>query len=135
MAVSSNPGRTAVVDGALRLTREELSGLVDGGAGVIAASGAEYVAYVGTGGIDLPLLIFSCARAGAAFAPLNYRLSHDGLCQLIDRLPRALAVVDHEYRDLLAGGGKQVVTVGEFIDAAGAADPVSEFSDPDAVAV
>jgi len=135
MALSSNPGRTAVVDGALRLTREELSMLVDGGAGVIASSGAEYVAYVGTGGINLPLLIFSCARAGAAFAPLNYRLSHDSLCQLIDRLPRPLVVVDNEYRDLLAGGGKQVMTTAEFIDAAGAAKPVSEFPDPDAVAV
>jgi long-chain acyl-CoA synthetase len=33
-----------------RLTTHELSDLADGGAGVIAASAAEHVVYVGTGG-------------------------------------------------------------------------------------
>lgn len=50
MAVSSNPDRTAVVSGDLRLTTQELSDLADGGAGVIAGSGCRHVAYVGTGG-------------------------------------------------------------------------------------
>ena len=71
----------------IRLTTTELSALADGGAGVIAASGAQHVAYVGTGGAMLPLLLFASARAGVAFTPLNYRLSHDGLRQLIERLP------------------------------------------------
>ena len=44
MAVSSDPDRTAVVSGDLRLTTDELSALADGGAGVIAASGAGHVA-------------------------------------------------------------------------------------------
>jgi len=135
MAVSSNPGRTAVVDGDLRLTREELSRLADSGARVIAASGADYVAYLGTGGVNMPLLMFACARAGAAFTPLNYRMSRDAICQLIDRLPRPLIVVDTEHRDLLAGGGKDLMTTAEFVDATGSAEPVSEFPDPDAVAV
>ena len=43
MAVSSDPHRTAVVSGDLRLTTGELSALADGGAGVIAASGAQHV--------------------------------------------------------------------------------------------
>jgi hypothetical protein len=38
MAASSNPDRTAVVSGEMRLTTNELSALADGGAGVIAAS-------------------------------------------------------------------------------------------------
>ena len=50
MAASSNPDRTAVVSGEIRLTTSELSALADGGAGVIAASGAQHAAYVGTGG-------------------------------------------------------------------------------------
>ena len=79
MAASSNPDRTAVVSGEMRLTTNELSALADGGAGVIAASGAQHAAYVGTGGAMLPLLLFSSARAGVAFTPLNYRLSEDGL--------------------------------------------------------
>ena len=73
----------------MRLTTDELSALADGGAGVIAASGAQHVAYVGTGGAMLPLLLFSAARAAVAVTPLNYRLSADGLRELIDRLPDA----------------------------------------------
>jgi acyl-CoA synthetase (AMP-forming)/AMP-acid ligase II len=135
MAASSNPDRTAVVSGEIRLTTSELSELADGGAGVIAASPAQHVAYVGTGGAMLPLLLFSSARAGVAFTPLNYRLSEDGLRQLIDRLPTPLVIADTEYRDVVAGAGKQVITSDEFIDAARTAAPAAEFPDPDSVGV
>ena len=64
MAASGNPDRIALVSGDMRLTTAELSELADGGAGVIAASGTAHVAYVGSGGAMLPLLLFSSARAG-----------------------------------------------------------------------
>ena len=73
MASSANPDRTAIVSGDLRLTAQELSTLADGGAGVIGASGAKHVAYVGAGGALLPLLLFSAARADVPVTPLNYR--------------------------------------------------------------
>src|SRR6476646_10300156 len=135
MAASSNPDRTAVVSGDFRVTKTELSELADGGAGVIAASGAQHAAYVGTGGVMLPLLLFSSARAAVAFTPLNYRLSEDGLRQLIDRLPTPLVIADAEYRDVVSGAGKQVITSEEFIDAARTAEPAAEFPDPDSVAI
>ncbi len=135
MAASSNPDRTAIVSGEMRLTTSELSALADGGAGVVAASGASHVAYVGTGGAMLPLLLFSSARAGVAFTPLNYRLSADGLRELIDRLPQPLVVADVEYRDVVAGAGKQVIASDEFVAAARTAEPAAEFPDPDDVAV
>ncbi|MUL83298.1 MULTISPECIES: class I adenylate-forming enzyme family protein [unclassified Mycolicibacterium] len=139
MAVSGGPDRTAVVSDDLRLTTEELSALADGGAGVIAAFGAAHVAYVGTGGALLPLLLFASARAAVPFTPLNYRLSKDGLHELIDRLPEPLVVADAEYAEVVAGAGKQVITSEEFLAAARRdehspeSDPV--FADPDAVAV
>ncbi|HEV7853890.1 MAG TPA: long-chain fatty acid--CoA ligase, partial [Mycobacterium sp.] len=83
MATSSDPDRTAVVCGDTRLTTDELSGLADGGSGVIATCGAQHVAYVGTGGAMLPALLFSSARAAVPVTPLNYRLSADGLRELI----------------------------------------------------
>jgi acyl-CoA synthetase (AMP-forming)/AMP-acid ligase II len=135
MASSSNADRTAVVSGGMRLTTSELSALADGGAGVIAASGASHVAYVGTGGHLLPLLLFSSARAGVAFTPLNYRLSADGLRELIDRLPQPLVVADAEYRDVVAGAGKEVIESEEFVTAARTAEPAAEFPDPDDVGV
>src|ERR1700749_3154951 len=98
---TSNPDRPAVVDGEVRLTTQQLSELADGGAGVIAGSGAKHVVYIGTGGAMLPLLIFASARAGVAFPPINYRLSADGVQTLIERLPDPLVVVDRRYRDMV----------------------------------
>ncbi len=132
---SANPDRTAIVSGDLRLTVEELSTLADGGAGVIAESGAQHVAYVGTGGAMLPLLLFSSARADVPVTPLNYRLSADGLRALIERLPEPLVVVDDEYREMVGDAGKQVIGSAEFIEAAKTTEPAVEFADPDAVAV
>jgi hypothetical protein len=135
MAASGDPDRVAVVDGDVRLTTAGLSELADGGAGVIIGSGASHVVYVGTGGGLLPLLLFSSARANTAFTPLNYRLSADGLGELIDRLPAPLIVVDVEYRDVVAGFGERVMTSDEFIEAARSSEPVSAFADPDDVSV
>lgn len=133
-AATADPDRTAVVSDDLRLTTEELSTLADGGAGVIAASGAQHVAYVGTGGAMLPLLLFASARAAIPVTPLNYRLSADGLRALLDRLPDPLVVVDDEYRDAV-GENYRVMGSEEFLAAARTAEPAAEFADPDAVAV
>jgi acyl-CoA synthetase (AMP-forming)/AMP-acid ligase II len=135
MAASANPDGTAIVSGDLRLTGSELSELADGGAGVIAASGAKHVAYVGTGGAMLPLLLFASARANVAVTPLNYRLSSDGLRALIDRLPDPLVVVDDDYLAMVGDTGKQVMSSAEFVEAAKVAEPAAEFADPDSVAV
>jgi len=135
MAASGNPGRTALVDGDLRLTTQQLSDLADGAAGVIAASGAKHVAYVGVGGAMLPLLIFASARAGLAFTPLNYRLSADGIRALIERLPEPLVVVDGRYRDMVGDAAGRVMVSDEFLAAARDSEPASEFPDPESVAV
>jgi acyl-CoA synthetase (AMP-forming)/AMP-acid ligase II len=134
MASSANAERTAVVSDDIRLTTGELSTLADGGAGVIAASGAQHVAYVGTGGAMLPLLLFSAARAAVPVTPLNYRLSAEGLRALIDRLPDPLVVVDDEYRDAV-GDGYRMLGSTEFLGAARTSEPAVDFADPDAVAV
>jgi acyl-CoA synthetase (AMP-forming)/AMP-acid ligase II len=134
MAASSGPDRVAMVDGEARLSTAELSDLADGGAGVIAASGLRHVVYIGVGGVMLPLLIFASARAGVPFTPLNYRLSKDGLHQLIERLSEPLIIADDEYRGVVADRGT-VMTPPEFLAAASAAQPVSEFADPDDVAI
>ncbi|MDR3662154.1 MAG: fatty acid--CoA ligase family protein [Mycobacterium sp.] len=133
MSASAKPDRTALVAGETRVTTEELSALADGGAGVIAASGAKHVAYVGAGAAMLPLLLFSSARAGVPVTPLNYRLSAAGLQELIDRLPEPLVIVDEEYRDVVAG-----MSSADFLIAARTREPAEEdtvFPDPDSVAV
>jgi long-chain acyl-CoA synthetase len=138
MAASSNPDRIAVVSGEMRLTTQELSDLADGGAGVIAESGAQHVAYVGVGGAMLPLLIFAAARAGLAFTPLNYRLSTEGIQTLIERLPEPLVIVDSRYRGMLGDSSKRVTVSDDFLTAARSAEPITEglaFADPESVAI
>ncbi|HSS23863.1 MAG TPA: fatty acid--CoA ligase family protein [Mycobacterium sp.] len=138
MAASSNPDRTAVVSGDTRLTTQQLSDLADGGAGVIAGSNAEHVAYVGTGGAILPVLIFAAARAGLAFTPINYRLSAEGIQALIRRLPEPLVIVDSRYRDMLGDASQRLMMTDEFLTAARsseASDFEAEFLDPDSVAI
>lgn len=134
MASSTDPDRTAVVSGDLRLSTGELSELADGGAGVVAASGARHLAYVGAGGALLPLLLFASARAGVPLTPLNYRLSAEGLRALISRLPDPLVVVDDDYRNTV-GDRFQVIGSTEFLTAARNAEPAAEFPDPDSVGV
>ena len=135
MAASSNPDRTAVVSGDLRLTTQQLSDLADGGAGVIAGSDAQHVVYVGTGGAMLPVLIFATARAGLAFTPINYRLSADSIQTLIHRLPEPLVIVDGRYQDMIGDASKRLMTSDEFLAAAQTAEPAAEFADPDSVAI
>lgn len=135
MAVSGNPDRTAVVSGNTRLTTQELSDLADGGAGVIAGSGAQHVAYVGVGGAMLPVLIFAAARAGLAFTPLNYRLSAEGIQALIGRLPEPLVIVDPRYREMLDESVGRVMVADDFLAAARSAEPATEFPDPESVAI
>jgi acyl-CoA synthetase (AMP-forming)/AMP-acid ligase II len=135
MAASSDPDRIALVDGADRVTVGELSALADGGAGVLAASGAKHVAYVGAGGMMQPLLIFASARAGLPYTPINYRLSADGIRELVERLPDPLVIVDDRYRDMIPDTGKPVLTAERFLAAARTAEPAAEFADPDDVAI
>ncbi|MFI5507909.1 class I adenylate-forming enzyme family protein [Mycobacterium sp. NPDC051804] len=137
-AALAEPDRIALVSGDLRLSIAELSTLADGGAGVISASGAQHVAYVGAGGGMLPLLIFASARAGVPVTPLNYRLSADGLRTLIRRLPRPVVIVDDEYRDVvgdLAGTVAQTFSAADFVAAARISEPAAEFAEADSVAV
>jgi long-chain acyl-CoA synthetase len=135
MAASSNPERAAVVSGELRLTTQQLSDLADGGAGVVAASGAKHLAYVGIGGAMLPVLIFAAARAGLAFTPLNYRLSADGIQALIARLPEPLVIVDDRYRDMIGDSSERMMSSDEFLAAARESEPAAEFADPESVAI
>ena len=137
MAASSDPERTAVVSGDVRLTTQQLSDLADGGAGLITRSAASHVAYVGLGGAMLPLLMFASARAGVPFTPINYRLSAEGIKTLIARLPDPLVVVDSRYLDELDGltDTARVIVSDDFLAQARDAEPAAEFADPDSVGI
>lgn len=140
MSVTGDPDRAAVVDGDTRLTTAELSDVADRAAGMVVASGARHVVYVGAGGKFLPVLMFGAARAGVPFTPINYRLSSEGMASLVDRLVDPLIVIDGRYHDMMVGylqrthAGRYYES-DAFLADARAAQPAAEFADPESVAV
>lgn len=133
---SSDPDRTAVVDTDHRWSVADLSRLAHGGAGVVVASGARQVAYIGVGGALLPLLLFASARAAVPFSPLNYRLSGEALGELMGRLPSPLVIVDAQYRDTVdVGDDVEVLTSEEFVRRAKVTEPAEVTPDGTDVAV
>lgn len=112
------------------LTYEQLARTAAGGAGLIGASGAERVAFVGVNGPTFPVLLFAAAMAGRPISPLNYRLSGEQLREQLADLGSPYVVVDPDYRDAVAGSGCTVVTSEEWLAAAAAAEPV-EAADVD----
>ncbi|MGX1809164.1 class I adenylate-forming enzyme family protein [Nocardia sp. NPDC055321] len=137
MAAATRPDQNAVVSDGTETTVAELSDLADRAAGLIDSAGVSHVAYVGTGGIMLPLLLFGSARAARAFTPLNYRLGAGALHELIERLPNPLIVADAAYTDIVAGAGAQVISSALFCAAVreGSSNPVLTEPDPTDTAV
>lgn len=124
-----------MVCGEDRWNTRELDDRADSAARFIAASGAQHVAYIGTGGVMLPLLIFSSVRAGLPFTPINYRLGVDAIRSLAERLPAPMLVVDDRYREMVRGVGKLVVDSDEFLALAGTAASGFQVIDHDGLAV
>ena len=132
MAASAYDSRTALGRGADGISYESLRRTVAGGAGVIRASAAGSVAFIGLNGPAFPSLLMASAVAGVPFSPLNYRLSKDGLAELLARLDRPLVVVDEAFEDAVRQHG-QVMTVEAWLSAARAAQeaPAADVADED----
>jgi len=132
MAASAYDNRTALGPGADGISYESLQRTVAGGAGVIRASAAGSVAFIGLNGPAFPSLLMASAVAGVPFSPLNYRLSKDGLAELLARLDHPLVVVDEAFEDAVLQHG-QVMTVEAWLSAARAAQgaPAADVADED----
>ncbi len=122
MAAAAYDGRRALGDRADGISYERLSRTVSGGAGVIGASGAGSVAFIGLNGPALPTLLMASAVGGVPFSPLNYRLSADGLDQLLAELESPLIVVDDALESVVTHHPR-VMTAAAWLAAARAAPP------------
>lgn len=102
--------------------------------GAMAARGISRLAYLGVNSADVPTLLFACGLAGAAFAPLNYRLTDKQLAEALQRLAPVTVVLDETAaRRISAGDGVTILSSAEFADGDPALLPA--FVDPDRVAV
>ncbi|MBL8340526.1 MAG: AMP-binding protein [Rubrivivax sp.] len=110
-------------------TYAELAGQVDQVALALAAAGVgrgDRVAWLGLASVDLLATLFACARVGALFVPLNWRLAPPEHRALLARIEPALLVAAGEFaqaceRDAVAPPGTRCVARHAHRSAAGSA--------------
>lgn len=103
------------------------------GAGIRARS-ITTLGYLGLNGPMLPELLFGAGAGGAAFAPLNYRLTDDQLADAVGRLAPITVVADADTAARVTGvAGVTVLERSELLS--GPAVDAIGFVDPDSIAV
>ncbi|HRE00472.1 MAG TPA: class I adenylate-forming enzyme family protein, partial [Ilumatobacteraceae bacterium] len=138
MSADALGDRVAVTDRAGGLSYERLR---DGARAVATAwsqqGTPERVVFLGTNSRAVPIALFASSLVGAAFTPLNYRLTDAELARIAERAAPAIAVVDDDIAERLAGiDGLTIVPVSEMLAIAEAAPVGIEFDaipDPDMV--
>jgi len=92
------PGKVALVCAGRRHSYAELAAAIAAAARALAACGTgagDRVAHLGYNGVEQLCLLFACARLGALFAPLSWRLAPaEHRAMLADCRPRVLFVAD-----------------------------------------
>lgn len=94
------PGRTAIRFQEQDISYTELSALVERLTGALVASGVnkgDCVAYLGFNSPEMLALLFSCARIGSLFMPLNWRLAGPEHLQMLRDCPPSLLFVASEF--------------------------------------
>lgn len=133
-------GRRSEGLGDRRLTYRQLSDQAASLAGRLRACRAERLVLCHEPAAVLPVALFGAAWSGAAYLPVNYRLSDDELRDRAQQAAPALAVTSEPDAQRLAGlDGLEIVTAGALHeDPAGGAEPADCGdwpTDPDATAV
>ncbi len=94
------PGKTAIRFCGRDVSYAELAALIERLAAAIAASGVkrgDCVAYLGCNSPEMLALLFACARLGALFMPLNWRLAGAEHLQMLQDCPPALLFVEPQH--------------------------------------
>jgi acyl-CoA synthetase (AMP-forming)/AMP-acid ligase II len=134
MAADGFGDRVMIGGAADGISCARLRELAGGGAGVVAAAGADSIIYLAVNGPAFPVALFAAAAAGVPLVPVNYRLGSDQLDHLLSQHPKAFAIADPEQHDSLARNGLTALTPEEWLRQAAAAQPV-EPVESDAPAV
>jgi acyl-CoA synthetase (AMP-forming)/AMP-acid ligase II len=121
---SAMPERPLVGARADALSAGDLLELAGGGATVLRDAGADAVGFIGTGGRAFPVSLFAAGLAGVPFTPLNYRLAAGQLAELAAGLgERPVLIVDERYAGAVEGVPASILSTGEWLAAARAAEP------------
>jgi len=116
------PGKPAILFEGVELTYAALADKIDSYARVLAeglgVEPGDRVAYLGYNSPELVALLFACARAGAIFLPLNWRLAAPEHLQLLQHAGPGAVFVSDEFTahlETIAGraGPLEVVCLGD----------------------
>ena len=94
------PDKTAIRFPGRDVSYAQLAALIEQLAAALAASGVRRggcVAYLGFNSPAMVALLFACARLGAMFMPLNWRLAAPEHRQMLEDCPPALLFVEPQY--------------------------------------
>ncbi len=145
---AATPDKTAIRYGGRDLSYRDFAELIERTAGALAAAGVRRggcAAFLGCNSPEMLALFFACARLGALFMPLNWRLAGPEHKQMLDDCPPGVLVVEApflEQTDACRGelGAMKLVALGsgaagwqdwnDFL-AAGGAVPVDPAVGPD----
>src|ERR1700728_4478676 len=121
---SAMPERPLVGARADALSAGDLLELAGGRATVLRDAGARAVGVLGPGGRACPASLFAAGLAGVLFTPLNYRLAAGQLAELAAGLgQRPVLIVDEQYLGAVRGVPASILSTGEWLAAARAAEP------------
>ena len=94
------PDKTAIRFSGRDISYAELAGLIDRLATALSASGLKKggcVAFLGFNSPEMLALLFACARMGALFMPLNWRLAGPEHLQMLQDCPPTVLFVESAY--------------------------------------
>ena len=131
MTVAGHGDRVVLGTSRSGITAEQLRHRARVGARRLLESGARTLVYLGENGVGFPIALFAASMAGAPFLPLNYRLSHDQLADVIAAQERPFVITADPS---VAAGGSVVgtVTVDEWLAlTTGSAPAAAEVAVPD----
>ncbi len=97
---AATPDKCAIRYGGHDLSYRAFAALIEHSAGALAAAGirrSACVAYLGCNTPEMLALFFACARLGALFMPLNWRLAAPEHKQMLDDCPPGVLVVEAPY--------------------------------------
>lgn len=99
MAVSGAPDRLVLGTRADGLTAAQLLSRAQAGAALLQEAGAAHLVFVAPSGPAFPVALFSAAKAGIPLVPLNYRLAHDQVVELVRQNEPVFLVADDWVRE------------------------------------
>ena len=106
-SAARHPGRTAIVDGDVRVTYAELDEAVNRAANALAERGlakGDRLALLGHNSLGFVITYFACARLGLICVPINYMLGAEEIAYILDHAGATAMVAEDMLLPLAEAG-------------------------------